>query len=144
MRRLAALTVLLALCACGEDDRLPAACDTDPAAVTRALAAAPAEVRLDGVPLSRCMTSDAGAAEVQQVGALLLPAAQRLADSASRDPRGPAAVRLGYLVGAVRRGAERSPGLHAELVRRVEQELGRVDTHSEAFRTGERAGRAHG
>jgi hypothetical protein len=35
-----------------------------------------------------------------------------------------AAIRLGYLIGATRRGAERTNGIHAELVRRLEQSVG--------------------
>jgi hypothetical protein len=144
VRRLVTLALLLALAGCSQDEKLPKACDTTPAAVTRALARAPGDVRLDGVPISECLTSNADAAEVQRVGALLVPVAERLAGVARNDPEGPSATRLGYLIGAVRRGAEGSPGLHAELVRRLEQELGAVDTASPAFRAGERAGGEHG
>jgi hypothetical protein len=53
-----------------------------------------------------------------------------------------AATQLGYLRGALRRGAD--PGLHEELLRRFDQELLRVDTRTPAFRRGEAAGRARG
>ena len=39
--------------------------------------------------------------------------------AARADPR--AAQRLGYLVGAARRGAAKTPGLAAQLARRIEQ-----------------------
>jgi len=53
-------------------------------------------------------------------------------------------VQLGYLAGALKRGSEQTQGLHSELVRRVDQELVRVDRTSSAFRRGERAGRELG
>jgi hypothetical protein len=50
---------------------------------------------------------------------VLTRAADHLAARARRDRA--AAVALGYLVGAARRGAATTSGVHAELVRRLEQ-----------------------
>ena len=82
--------------------------------------------------------------DLQEIGAAYIAVAADLAFEARADPDGPAATRLGYLIGAVRRGADRTQGIHAELVRRMEQELVIVDTRSSAFREGERAGRESG
>ena len=38
---------------------------------------------------------------------------------ARRRPDGPEATRLGYLVGAMRRGASATQGIHDEMIRRV-------------------------
>jgi hypothetical protein len=73
------------------------------------------------------------------MGETLLGAAQRLHDQAGADPSGDAAVQLGYLLGAARRGASRS-GVHDELARRLEME----GVRSAAFSRGRRAGLAKG
>ncbi len=78
------------------------------------------------------------------MGTGFVTAAQRLADRAEREPGGPAAVQLGYLVGAVRRGSLPDQGLAYELVRRIEGEAARADRRSAAFRRGLRAGRRDG
>ena len=49
-------------------------------------------------------------------------------------------VELGYLVGAVRRGARTDTGVHYESERRMEQELAGVPTHTREFRLGLAAG----
>src|SRR3954447_23513312 len=125
--------LLLALCAavaggCGssEERDIPANCPADASQVLTALRDAPRPVRIRGVALSDCLTKDSSAGDVQRMGAVFVPAASRLGDQARRDPRGPAALRLGYLVGAAERGAAHTGGLHSELVRRLEQELGTV------------------
>jgi hypothetical protein len=46
-------------------------------------------------------------------------AATRLSVRARRGD-GPAAIQLGYLVGAVQRGADETGGIHTDLVRRLE------------------------
>lgn len=139
MRRTLPFLVLALLAGCSkqEPESLPAAC-ADAGALQRALAAAPAEVRLDGRPLSRCLPKDADGADVQQAGITFTQVAGRLADR--RD-----AVRLGYLLGAARRGAKRSQvGVYSELLRRLEVELNAVDTGTPAFRSAEAAGRSSG
>ena len=114
---------LLAGCSSDEADGTPDACLTDSAGYVAALETvdggqATAEVRLDGeTPISDCLTSRQEAGELAQVGQELIAAATVLNAEARRDPEGPAAVRLGYLVGAAEKGAE---GIHADLVRRLQ------------------------
>ena len=141
----AAISMLLAS-SCTRDERpeLPAGCRAGPAAVERALAGAPAQVRLEGTWLSSCLQRRSAQADVQQVGATFVAVAGRLAPAARARPEGPEAVRLGYLIGAARRGSGGTQGIHLELLRRLEQELTVVDTSSAAFRRGERAGRESG
>jgi ABC-type phosphate transport system substrate-binding protein len=133
---------LLATCG-GDDESVPAACMEGPAAVRSALDEAPGQVRLDGTRLSGCLVEGASGGELQAVGSSFVQAAAALAPAARRNPEGRAAMELGYLVGAARRGGS-TQGVHAELLRRLEQELGGLDTRSGAFRRGERAGRSGG
>lgn len=132
--------------ACGQEDdaRLPAACASDGGTVRVALAAAPRPVRVEGEPISACLTRSSDAADVQEVGATYLRVASRLADTARTRPEGAEALRLGYLMGAVRRGAARTAGIHSELLRRLEQEVRDTKRSSRQFERGERAGRASG
>jgi hypothetical protein len=141
-----ALATGLGAAGCGRDDDhdLPVACESGAGAVRAALTSAPGEVRVEGTPISGCFVRSSTPADVQLVGATYVAVASELAAGARREPKGAAATRLGYLVGAARRGASRTQGIHDELVRRIEQELIPVDTGSEAFRRGERAGRASG
>jgi hypothetical protein len=146
-RTLIAAVAATALAApgCRDDDpRLPAACREGTRAVQAALASAPGPVRLDGTPLSRCLTDEADAAELNTVGSTFTAVAGSLADTASHHRGGAAELRLGYLIGAVRRGAARTAGIHADLLRRLEQELTLIHPPSAAFRRGERAGRSTG
>ena len=138
-----------ALLGCGPkapDRRLPAACQAGQDAVDRVLRAAPRAVRLDGVPLSDCFDPQSDGAELQAVGVSFVGAAANLAERARQRPEGPAAMQLGYLVGAMRKGAGRTnaQGIHTELVRRVEQELTLVDPDSRALRRGASAGARSG
>jgi hypothetical protein len=143
--RAAALAVLAAAGACGDDDeRVPAACPADRQAVLSGLRSAPGAVRVDGVRLSECLAKGSDAEDVQRVGAAYVGAAGVLAPRARRRPEGEAALRLGYLVGATRRGASGTQGIHSELVRRMEQEITVVNARSHAFGRGERAGRTLG
>ena len=135
------LCSVLALAACGDERERPAsACTASPDAVVSALRAAPGEVRMGGARLSSCLTEGSDADDLQRVGSAYVEAAAILARRAAREPEGRDALRLGYLVGAVRRGGTTTDGVHSELVRRLEQE--RLD--SRAFRRGERAGLASG
>jgi hypothetical protein len=128
---------------CGNDQhRVPVAClEGD---FSSSLAKAPAEVRVDGTRLSECFTRAANPAEIQQVGAVFIATAERLAPSARANPHSPQALRLGYLIGAVRRGAGNTQGIHYETQRRIEQELIGVNTHAPEFVEGERAGEKNG
>ena len=119
----AAIGALLLLAGCGssEPDPVPAACLDEPATIERALARAPAQVRLvDGTALSSCVRLAAHRdGELQTLGASLMRVADGLRADAFADDE--AALRLGYLIGAVRRGAAKTPGLAAQLARRIEQ-----------------------
>jgi hypothetical protein len=135
----------LAAPGCREDDpELPAACRDGTRAISAALASAPGPVRIDGTRLSRCLTDEADAADLNTVGSAFTTVAGTLADTAAHHRGGAAEVRLGYLIGAARRGAAGTAGLHSELVRRLEQEADVLGRPSAAFRRGERAGRADG
>src|ERR671930_379552 len=82
-------------------------------------ARAPRAGRLpDGTPLSACVADADTDAELQTAGLVLTTAADRLAERATRGDA-VAALRLGYLTGAVRRGAAHTAGVGAELERRV-------------------------
>ena len=138
VKGLAAILAVLVVGGCARDDEadLPAACGSEAAAFVEALSAAPAPVRLQGVRISDCLAKDASQGDVQLVGEQLLSAAQRLGENRRT-------VALGYLVGALRRGAERSQGIHLELLRRVEQEALPL-LRTPGFARGERAGRSSG
>jgi hypothetical protein len=137
---------VLAIAACGSDDegRTPAACTTGADGLRAALHRAPGAVRLDGTPVSRCLGKQSSGGTLQAVGAAYVEAAAQLAARARREPGGRAALELGYLIGAARRGAAVTQGIHAELLRRLDQELAVVNTRTRAFRRGERAGRRAG
>jgi hypothetical protein len=131
--------VALLAAGCGNDQhRVPVAClDGN---LPKALANAPAEVRVDGVRLSDCFTRAANPAEIQQVGAVFIAAAEKISPRARAQPNSPAALQLGYLIGAVRHGAGHTQGIHYETERRIEQELIGVNTRAPEFVQGERAG----
>jgi hypothetical protein len=147
--RLAALAsaalVGAVLGACGTEHRpLSATCTQRPETIERALAAAPGQVALtDGTRLSECVNRARSNADLQSVGIVITRAADDLAARAARDPN--AAIALGYLIGATRLGAAKTNGIHAELVRRVEQAARTVsDTRAAALAQGVRAGEARG
>ena len=156
MRRpIAALLAAAALGAgaagCGAADAPPVdtACLQSPETIERALSRAPAPVKLQsGARLSQCVSRARSDADLQNAGAVLTRAADHLAGRAQRGDTG-AAVALGYLVGAARRGAARTNGIHAELAHRVES-AARVladsgaPAVSHALERGLRAGQATG
>jgi hypothetical protein len=117
---LLALTVL-ALAGCGSaDESTPVACLEGASAYERALKAAPAEVLLEDETLvSECLTRNQSGGDLTRVGEVLIETATALNAEAREDPGGEAAVRLGYLLGAVERGSEESEGIHSDLVRRL-------------------------
>lgn len=131
-------------CSRGDDEGVAASCREGSAALAEALQDAPGRVTLGGTPLSECIndTSDGGA--LHDVGQAYVQVTSRLADRAAGDPDGAAALQLGYLMGALRRGQFGAQGVGHELSRRMRSELERVDVRSRAFRRGERAGRDHG
>lgn len=142
----AGCVLLVAGCGRGGTADLPSACNFADGATTvkTALARAPGDVTVGGTPLSKCLGREADAADVQAVGAAYVDAASDLAAGARANPHGAAAVELGYLVGAVKRGASKTAGIHYELERRMEQELNGIDVRSPQFARGERAGEASG
>ena len=118
------LAVALAAAGCGDEDRpLPAACTSGPGPSVRALGTAPGPVRLAGeTKLSSCVERARSDADIQTVGTVLTRTADVLAGAMDRSDE--AALQLGYLIGAVRKGARHTNGIHQELVRRVEQAIG--------------------
>lgn len=104
---------------------MPASCFSDAEVYARALEAAPAPVRLpDGSPISACVERASKPADLQNLGAVTTRTADRLAEQAEDDPRD--ALALGYLIGAVQRGAERTNGTQLELASRIGRAGGRL------------------
>jgi hypothetical protein len=116
-----ALLAVVAGCGSSEREQVPAACLDRPATISQALERAPAKVTLaDGTSLSRCVRLAAHRdGDLQALGVSLMRVADDLRVQTRTDTQ--AAVRLGYLIGAVRRGAAKTPGLAAQLARRIEQ-----------------------
>lgn len=135
--------LLLAGCS-DEEEPVPVSCRQGPDSVRSALRDAPGRVTLGGTPLSDCISDTTGGGPLQEVGQAYLAVASGLADAAARDPNGVAALRLGYLMGAVERSRSGAQGVGSELGRRLRMEAARVDSDAPAFRRGERAGRRHG
>jgi hypothetical protein len=124
LRIVATVALLPALAAAGCGGRgeasTPVACLEGPGAYLRALAAAPATVELGGaIPIGDCLAENQQAGDLATVGEAMVTAATRLNAEARANPDGPAALRLGYLLGAAERRAESTEGIHAELVRRL-------------------------
>ena len=146
MRRplaLAAVLLLIGAVGCREDDpTYPPECANGPAAVRAALENAPdGEVAIEGVKLSECLVASHAAGPLASFGGSAITVASDLtARARAGDDR--AAMELGYLYGAVERGAD--PTVHDDLLFRLEQEVGRVDQRSPAYRRGEAAGRERG
>jgi hypothetical protein len=111
----------LAIAGCdGPSETTPVACLEGPGAYTRALAAAPGEAKLGGeTPISDCLAENQKAGDLAAVGAMLVTVATRLNAEALADAGGAANLQLGYLLGAAQRGAERTAGIHADLIRRL-------------------------
>jgi hypothetical protein len=135
------------LAGCGEQKAaLADACTDPPAAVLAALAKAPRDVVLEGgVSISDCVSKTEDAAELQNVGSILSSAGSTLVRRAETDAR--AAVQLGYLVGAVEKGATGTGGFQDELVFRMRSFLDDGAVRGSKERTtaaGRRAGRAAG
>jgi hypothetical protein len=143
-----ALAAALALAGgCGADERapLPVAC-ARPEAVTAALAAAPRPVRLpDGTRLSDCVRDARADGDQQAIGVSFTGAADRLGQELAASDG--AALRLGYLVGAARAGADDTNGVHDELLFRLGQAAGvggPPAARRAAYERGRAAGRRHG
>jgi hypothetical protein len=154
MRRALALTCVatLAVAVSGcTSDKPPVSdsCTASTDAIEQALGRAPARVTLrDGTPLSACIHDAENDADLQSVGIVFSQAAERLRVRAQAgDLR--AAAGVGYVAGAVRRGAHGTMGVAAELQRRVELVAGRLEDDAPprvdaAVERGLRAGEQHG
>jgi hypothetical protein len=149
MVRVLVLSAVALMAACGGSGaRLDDACVQSAGAIERALARAPAPVTLPtGARLSECVANARSDSELQDAGLVLTRAADHLSAAAKRGDA-TAALRLGYLVGAARRGAARTAGIHAELQRRIERTAAFLDAGgprvAAALARGRRAGEASG
>jgi hypothetical protein len=125
MRARTAIVLLALLTAiaggCGkQDNSTPVACLEGANAYIRALSAAPGEVLLAGkTPISDCLARNQEGGELATVGEALVEAATRLNAEGRAHPGGDANLQLGYLLGAVQRGAGKTEGIHSDLVRRL-------------------------
>jgi len=109
--------VLIAGCGNNQDDQAPAACLAGNEAYLRALQQAPGPVLLGSTtPISDCLVPEQQAGQLASIGEEMIVAATELNAKARRDPGGPASVQLGYLIGAVSKGAD---PIHTDLVRRL-------------------------
>jgi hypothetical protein len=157
MRRLAAPTLLVALaiaagCGSDDEDNTPVACLEGARTYLDALEQAPQAVRLGGeVPISDCLVPNQSAGDLTTIGSTMLDVATQLNSEARRDPGGTATVQLGYLAGALEKGAEDTQGIHSELRRRIEAAAlygpaGKPppEPFDHAYRKGYAAGRADG
>lgn len=157
MRRLRRIALLLPLAlfaaSCGgPDDTTPVACLEGAPAYLQALAAAPGEVELaSSTPISDCLAENQTGGDLATVGAAMLRATTELNAEARVEPGGEANLRLGYLLGAARRGADRTEGIHAELIRRLSAAARYSPGHRplppafrDTYRGGYDAGRARG
>jgi hypothetical protein len=117
---LACLGALLVGGCGGPDDSTPVACLEGSKAYLRALAEAPGDVRLAGeTPISDCLAENQKAGDLASVGETLIEAATELNAGARDEPGGEANLQLGYLLGAAQRGADRTQGIHTDLLRRL-------------------------
>ncbi len=118
------LLVPLLVAACGDDEvSTPVACLESPQKIETALVTAPEPVLIDGtVPISDCLVRNQATGDLVNFGGDVVTVATNLGTQAGGT--GPAAIaaaiRAGYLVGAVEKGAEGTDGIHAALVDRVE------------------------
>jgi hypothetical protein len=124
MRALAAAVVVglaFAVSACGgQSDSTPVACLEGAQAYLAALEDAPDEVELGGeTPIADCLAENQQPGDLANVGEALVEAATELSAAARTDPGGDANVQLGYLLGAAQRGADRTQGIHTDLIRRL-------------------------
>lgn len=125
---LAAIPVLtLALSACGtrpDETESPTACRAGAGTYERALTVAPGAVRLVSetgrYPISDCLVAEQTAGDLASVGTAMVRTANELNAAARAHPGGPENVQLGYLLGAARRGAGPSGGIHANLLDRLD------------------------
>ncbi|HEY2334923.1 MAG TPA: hypothetical protein VGH58_07955 [Solirubrobacterales bacterium] len=118
---LAAAVAILAAAGCGEPSGIsPIACREGRGAYLKALGDAPGSVKVRGeTPISDCLVESQKAGDLATVGTAMVAAATKLNAEARAEPGGAANLQLGYLLGAAQRGADRTDGIHAELIRRL-------------------------
>jgi hypothetical protein len=126
-RSIAALAVVslcaagLAACGSSGSASTPSACLHGPSNFLTALATAPGPVRLNHQNLiSDCVLPAQKGGELTQVGSALVVAATKLNVAGRANPTGHDPVELGYLVGAIERGATETAGIHTDLLRRLD------------------------
>lgn len=148
---LAALALVASGCGNNQDSSTPVACLEGTGVYIRALSAAPGEATLDGeTPISDCLAERQEGGDLANVGEALVETATTLNAEAREEPGGPANVRLGYLLGAVERGAAETEGIHTDLLRRLTVAARYSPrpplpaTFQRAYREGFEAGRDHG
>jgi len=122
----AALAFLLALVSlaaagCGkQDDSTPVACLHGKEVYLAALTDAPGSVKLAGdTAISECLAENQQGGDLATVGEAMVETATELNGEARTVPASPAALELGYLIGAAQRGADSTEGIHADLLRRL-------------------------
>lgn len=112
--------LLVAGCGGREEPSTPVACLEGSEVYVRALAKVPAAITLDGeTPIADCLAENQSGGDLATVGEAMVDAATELNAEAREDPGGQATLELGYLIGAAERGAERTEGIHADLIRRL-------------------------
>jgi hypothetical protein len=155
MRAIVALAflALAVLVGCGSTDgSTPVNCLEGSGAYLAALKEAPGEVKLNGeTPISDCLAENQAGGDLATVGTAMLATATKLNAEAREQPGGAANLALGYLLGAAERAADRTEGIHAELVRRLTAAARYSPdnrplpaTFLETYREGFDAGRARG
>jgi hypothetical protein len=111
-----AAALLVAGCGTKKNDLAPAACLVSNEGYLRALERAPAPVRLAGTtPISDCLVPEQDGGQLANVGEPMIIAATKLNAEARRGSDA-ATLQLGYLIGAVSKGAD---AIHTDLVRRL-------------------------
>ncbi len=112
----AAFVIVVAGCGTKQNDQAPAACLATNQAYLTALERAPGEVRLAGTtPISDCLVPEQDAGQLANIGHETIIAATKLNAEARRGDES-ATLQLGYLIGAVAKGAD---AIHTDLVRRL-------------------------
>ena len=126
MRRGAALILagaMLVAAGCGSDreSETPAVCLSSSSTFLDALEAAPEDVRLEGsTPISDCLVPGQEGGPLATTGQAMVEAANELNRDVRSSFRRADMVELGYLIGAVQRGAAETEGIHEDLVRRLD------------------------
>ncbi len=110
-----------ALGGCGKQaDSTPSACLQGQDIYLAALAKAPGAVKLAGeTTISECLAENQQGGDLATVGEAMVETATELNGEARTVPSSPAALQLGYLLGAAQRGADETEGIHADLIRRL-------------------------